>query len=68
MFKIKWTNKFSGETGFVADIKRKAGHFVSTFEAAEAKAFKNAKNAEKAIKTLAEIGEADNNNFEIVEA
>lgn len=63
---LKWTNKFSGETGYVKSFSQKDGHFVNTYEASEARGFLNAKLAEKMITSLAEVGEADNNNFEVV--
>lgn len=65
--KIKWINKFSGEQGFVKSIKASKGHFESTYEEVEARSFRSDKEAQKAIEQLVAIGEAENNNFEIVE-
>ena len=67
MVKIKWTNKYSNETGFVKDINNKEKHFVNTFDEAEAKVFKNVKAANTAINKLIEFGEGNNNNFEVIE-
>ena len=67
MVKIKWTNKYSNETGFVKDINNKEKHFVNTFDEAEAKVFKNVKAANTAISKLIEFGEGNNNNFEVIE-
>lgn len=37
--KIKWTNKFSHEQGFVKAINKKGKYFENTFDIAEAKNF-----------------------------
>lgn len=37
--KIKWTNKWSGETGYVKAIHNKEQYFENTFDADEAKNF-----------------------------
>lgn len=49
--KIKWTNKWSGEVGFVKIIHAKDRYFENTFDEAEAKVF--AKNTVK--KALAQL-------------
>lgn len=63
---IKWTNKFSGETGFVSSLSMKEKHFNNTFDAAEAKQY-----SEKAVKAvftkLDNFGETENNVFETLE-
>ena len=64
---IKWTNKYSNETGFVESINSKERHFVNTYEKDKAKQFIKA-NATKALKKLEEIGECVNNTFEVIEA
>lgn len=64
---IKWTNKYSHETGYVGKIMAKAGHFVNVTNKKDAKTFKTEKDAEKDIKRLVEIGEAENNHFEVLE-
>ena len=68
MFILKWTNKFSGETGYVQSISAKESHFNNTFEAGDAKRYKTEKSANQAIKTLSKYGECDNNNFEVCPA
>lgn len=64
--KIKWTNTYSRETGFVKYIDYKNKHFVNTFNEGEAKKFVSAESAQKAINKLVEYGEAELNVFEIV--
>lgn len=66
MFIIKWTNKHSGETGYVESVSKKNRHFVNTFEQTSAKQYKTESVASRTIASLAEYGEADNNNFEVV--
>ena len=39
MVKIKWTNKFSNETGYVASVSAKNKCFVNTFDKNEAKEY-----------------------------
>jgi uncharacterized membrane protein len=63
--KIRWTNKFSQETGFVKTVSKAKNCFINTFEASEARVFKNEKDAKKVIATLTEMGEAENNIFTI---
>ena len=67
MVKLKWTNRYSGETGFVAQVSTKNECFVSTYDWDEAKAY-----SEKAVKgiltKLDSYHETDNNIFEVIEA
>ncbi len=63
---IKWVNKWSGETGFVKSIQRKKGHFVNTFDQAEAKKYKDEDSINQALDVLITIGEGENNFFEVV--
>ena len=51
---IKWTNKCSGEQGFVKTIKKKEGHFVNTFEIAEAKSY-SPKSVKQTINLLEQL-------------
>lgn len=67
IMKLKWINKCSGETGYVKSIKAKAGHFENTFDIEEARNFRTDKEVEKAITSLCEIGEGEQNYFEVVE-
>ena len=63
---IKWTNKYSGETGYVASVSRKERHFVNTPDYAEAKVYA-AKSVNRIINELIEFGEGEDNDFEAVE-
>ncbi|MBR2539427.1 MAG: hypothetical protein IKE85_01170 [Mogibacterium sp.] len=67
MVKIKWTNKYSNETGYVAALSNKEQCFINTFDESEAKAY-----SEKAVKgimtRLESFHETDNNIFEVVQA
>ena len=67
MVKIKWTNKYSNETGYVAALSNKDHCFINTFDESEAKAY--SENAVKGIMTrLESFHETDNNFFEVVPA
>ena len=66
MFIIKWTNKFSNETGFVESIDTKEKHFNNTFDQASAKQYNKKNTAYKNISKLRSFGEGDNNTFEIL--
>lgn len=66
MVKIKWTNKYSNETGFVMSIDNKNKHFVNTFNEDEAKVFANSGAANTAINRLIQFGEGENNVFETI--
>ena len=61
---VKWTNKYSGETGFVAKVCK--DHFENTYDADGARKFTSAKQAEKAVTSFSEMGEAENNSFETI--
>ena len=67
MVKIKWTNKYSNETGYVASLSTKEKCFINTFDEGEAKAY-----SEKAVKgiltRLEAFHETDNNIFEVIPA
>lgn len=64
---IKWTNKYSGETGYVASIDSKEKHFVNTSDVQDARVFTNAGLAAAGIKQLTTYGEAENNVFEVID-
>lgn len=66
MVKIKWTNKYSNETGFVMSVDNKNKHFVNTFNEDEAKVFANSGAANTTINRLIQFGEGDNNIFETI--
>lgn len=63
---LKWTNIFSGETGYVKSIQKKKGYFENTFDQTEARKFKSRREAAEAIEVLETLGEAVTNKFEIV--
>jgi len=65
---IKWTNKFSGETGFVKSVSTKEKHFINAFDQKSAKKYKDASSAERVIKALISYGEAEANDFAIISA
>ena len=62
---IKWTNKYSNETGYVASLSTKNKCFYNTFEQSEAKHY-----SEKAVASLmarlAAYHETDANIFEVI--
>ena len=64
---IKWTNKYSNEQGYVMSAKKADGHFVNTYDVAEAKTFTRQCDIVRTLNTLEEIGECENNTFEVVE-
>lgn len=66
MCKIKWVNKLSQESGFVASISEKEKHFNNTFDESAAKEYKSEKSANAAIAKLVAFGEAEMNDFVIV--
>ena len=66
MVVIKWTNKFSGETGYVKSVSTKEKHFNNTYEQNDARQYASETTANKAISNLIGYGEAENNNFEVV--
>ena len=61
MVLLKWTNKFSNETGYVESVSAKEKHFVNTFDVNAAKRYSSRTVANRIN------GEAENNDFEIVE-
>ena len=66
-YNIKWINKYSNEQGFVGKVMRSKEYFENTFVQKTAKKYRSTKEATKDIDFLNQIGEGDNNNFEIVE-
>ena len=64
---IKWTNKFSNETGYIASLSTKNECFVNTFEIEDAKRYSE-KSVAGIMKKLEAYHETDNNDFEIIEA
>ncbi len=62
---IKWTNKFSNETGFVASLSTKNECFINTFEQENARRYSE-KSVPGIMKKLEAYHETDNNNFEYI--
>lgn len=64
--KLKWINKYSGDTGFVKAIRESKGYFENG-GVDEARGFRYVSECKQAIQTLSKIGEATNNNFVITD-
>jgi len=62
---IKWINKFSNETGYIASLSTKNECFINTFEQEEAKKYSE-KSVVGIMKKLESYHETDNNNFEVI--
>jgi hypothetical protein len=62
---IKWTNKYSKETGYVGSVSNKKRCFHNS-DLSGAKQYGDEKSAKRAITQLTSYGEAENNDFEIV--
>lgn len=65
-FVIQWINRFSGESGYVGEIKKNEGHFVNTFSISNAKIYKTERAAKLALGLLERIGEGVNNEFVVM--
>lgn len=64
---IKWTNRYSQESGFVKSVDYKGKHFNNTWFEEDAQKFKTEDSANKIINRLISFGEGDYNDFEIVD-
>ena len=62
---VKWTNKFSGETGYIASVSTKNKSFINTFEKSEAKEYSD-KYVKNVLSKMEEYGETENNDFEVI--
>ena len=62
---IKWTNKYSNETGYVASISTKNECFINTFEESEAKRYSE-KSVKGMLTKLESFHETDDNDFEVI--
>lgn len=62
---IKWTNKYSNETGYVASLSTKNQCFINTFEESEAKQYSE-KSVASLMTKLASYHETDDNDFEVI--
>lgn len=63
---LKWTNRFSKETGYVKSICVSERHFVNTDQIEKARNFQYDATCKKALAQLEEFGEAVNNTFEVL--
>ena len=62
---IKWTNKYSNESGYVASISTKNECFINTFEESEAKRYSE-KSVKGMLTKLEAFHETDDNDFEVI--
>ena len=62
---IKWTNKYSNETGYVASISTKNECFINTFEEREAKRYSE-KSVKGMLTKLESFHETNDNDFEVI--
>ena len=62
---IKWTNKYSNETGYVASLSTKNKCFYNTFDKNEAKQYSE-KSVTSLMNKLASFNETDDNIFEVI--
>ena len=67
MKNLRWTNKMSGECGYVKSVAYKKGHFVNTFSRDEAKKYRTENEAKKDIAVLESFGECENNIIEVID-
>ncbi len=61
---LKWTNKYSNETGYVGKVLKSKGYFINATKE-EAKKYASEKTALKDIEVLTQLGEAENNEFTV---
>ena len=62
---IKWTNKFSNETGYIESLSTKNKCFINTFEESEAKRYSE-KSVTSLMTKLESFHETDDNDFEVI--
>jgi len=62
---IRWTNKFSGEVGYVKQLRQKDKCFENTYEKSEAKTYSDSV-AKGVVTKLISYGEGKNNDFEVI--
>lgn len=60
---LKWTNKYSGETGYVGTVSRKKGYFTNEPDVLKAKRYATDNTINNDLETLKSFGEFENNNF-----
>ena len=62
---LKWTNKYSNETGYVESLSTKNRCFYNTYEQSEAKQYSE-KSVTSLMTKLASFHETDDNEFEVI--
>ncbi len=62
MYIINWKNSYTGDTGYVAHIKK--DHFENTFDEKEARSYASLAAAEKSIAKIKSMPLEMNNNNE----
>ena len=68
LYNIKWTNRLSGESGFVKRVLLKKGYFENTYDQPKAKNFDSKELAEEQIKLIKNLpNENKDNVFEVIE-
>ena len=60
---LKWTNKYSGETGYVGTVSKKKGYFTSEPDMLKAKRFVTDAAINNDLEILKSFGEFENNDF-----
>lgn len=60
---LKWTNKYSGETGYVGSVSKKKGYFTNEPDILRAKRYITDKAISNDLEILKSFGEFKNNDF-----
>lgn len=60
---LKWTNKYSGETGYVGTVSKKKGYFTNEPDMFKAKRYATDMAINNDLEALKSFGEFENNNF-----
>lgn len=60
---LKWTNKYSGETGYVGTVSKKKGYFTNEPDVLKAKKYVTDAAINNDLETLKLFGEFENNDF-----
>lgn len=60
---LKWTNKYSGETGYVGTVSKKKGYFTNEPDILRAKRYVTDAAINNDLEALKSFGEFENNDF-----
>lgn len=60
---LKWTNKYSGETGYVGSVSKKKDYFTNEPDTLKTKRYVTDTAINNDLETLKSFGEFENNNF-----